>query len=199
MDSYEVISRVINFNKPPRIGFNFEQIGVSDYLYVGNHILLKKVDPHASGKILLNENLVDEFGTIWLKRTNLRQIYIIPVKPVLNTWDEFKSFTFPDPNDPELYKGVMEKIKGNKGKFVFAKIPGIFQRVRFLRGFENAMLDFFLYPDKLKSLIDLVLEYIIGMLENYKNLTAFMESEWKKTGALKLSLLSVTPYLRNFS
>lgn len=42
MDSYEVISRVINFNKPPRIGFNFEQIGVSDYLYVGNHILLKK-------------------------------------------------------------------------------------------------------------------------------------------------------------
>jgi len=182
MDSYEVISRVINFNKPPRIGFNFEQIGVSDYLYVGNHILLKKVDPHASGKILLNENLVDEFGTIWLKRTNLRQIYIIPVKPVLNTWDEFKSFTFPDPNDPELYKGVMEKIKGNKGKFVFAKIPGIFQRVRFLRGFENAMLDFFLYPDKLKSLIDLVLEYIIGMLENYKKFDGIhgirMEEDW---------------------
>lgn len=85
------------------------------------------MDPHASGKILLNENLVDEFGTIWLKRTNLRQIYIIPVKPVLNTWDEFKSFTFPDPNDPELYKGVMEKSREIRVNLFSRKFPGSFK------------------------------------------------------------------------
>jgi hypothetical protein len=185
MESYEVILRTINFSKPPRIGFHFEQIGVSDYLYVGNHILLKKMDQQSletPGKILLQENLFDEFGTIWLKKTNLRQIYIIPVKPVLNTWDEFKFYRFPDANNTEIYKDIREKINENKGKFVFAKIPGIFQRVRFLRGFENTMLDFALYPDELKKLINLVLEYIIEMLKNYKKFDGIhgirMEEDW---------------------
>jgi uroporphyrinogen decarboxylase len=67
----------------------------------------------------------------------------MPRHPVIADWDAYKKYTFPDPRSLKKYEGVDDFMRGNKSRYRVASM-GIsgFNTYLFLRGFDNAMVDF---------------------------------------------------------
>ncbi|HID55189.1 TPA: hypothetical protein EYP37_01575 [Candidatus Poribacteria bacterium] len=88
----------------------------------------------------------DEWGCLW---KNIRGgLDAIVVHHPLSSWDAFESYTPPQPGEG-LPHGFM------------------FQRLYYLRGFENLMMDFVDEPPQLHKLIDMVLSYNLAVVRKW--------------------------------
>ncbi|MCD6507939.1 hypothetical protein J7M22_15130 [Candidatus Poribacteria bacterium] len=88
----------------------------------------------------------DEWGCVW---KNIRGgLDAIVVHHPLSSWDAFESYTPPEPGEG-LPHGFM------------------FQRLYYLRGFENLMMDFVDEPPQLHRLIDMVLSYNLAVVRKW--------------------------------
>lgn len=157
MNSFEVVSRAITFKRPERIPCNFGAIGHSDFLGVSRAYPTTK---------LSEQEEVDEWGCIW-RKWRQKELIGEPVGHPLENWDSFKKFAWPDPDNPELYANVEAQLQKAGDRFVLAGIDGILRRARFLRGFTNLMMDFYLHPKRVKELIEKILEFSLKVLHNY--------------------------------
>lgn len=85
---------------------------------------------------------IDEWGCVWKNvQAGLNGIVI---RHPLEKWDAFENYNPPEPGE-SLKHGFM------------------FQRLYYLRGFENLMLDFIEEPPQLHKLIDMVLSYNLAV------------------------------------
>jgi len=83
-----------------------------------------------------------------------------PSGPVIKDWDEIEEYTFPKLRKSERLKGLEEFKKGSNNHYLIAGI-GItgFTTYTFLRGFENAMTDFLLEPERAGCLLDRIFSF----------------------------------------
>ena len=87
---------------------------------------------------------VDEWGCVW---KNVQDgLNGIVIGHPLESWDMLENYTPPEPGE-SLKHGFM------------------FQRLYYLRGFENLMLDFIEEPPQLHKLIDMVLSYNLAVTQ----------------------------------
>lgn len=111
----------------------------------------------------------DEWGTVWASTVDgvHGQVYDYPIK----TWDDFENYQFPplQSSTSSYYIQNLENLRfrvsslREKGYFVILGFnPGnYFERMQWLRGFGNLLIDFIMKPKKLYDLADGLLEYCL--------------------------------------
>lgn len=88
------------------------------------------------------------------------------VEHPLANWKKLDTFKAPDPLDQYDWASLKEKVEKDRRKGLLTEgiaelftEQGFFDRLVYLRGFENLMMDFSTEPPQLNKLIDIVLEY----------------------------------------
>lgn len=172
MNGYEIIRRNIEFDNPERVGLRFQGLGISDVfrIYVQPP---KAIRPEGSGAVRMDKKIrtpaghIDSWGCQWEAMGDSTDGEMgMVVDPPLKDLDALEAYPFPDPYDPDLFEGLEEALAAAGDKFVQINSPFcMFERLHFLRGFEEVMKDLVTRPDRLEALLDKIIDYQIGIVE----------------------------------
>jgi uroporphyrinogen decarboxylase len=106
----------------------------------------------------------DEYGVVW-NRTVDKDIGV-PVEYLLKD-RPLKNFPFPNPHTPERLSGLPVFIKTNPDRFRLISFSfTLFERAWILRGMEDLLVNMLSDPAYVDELMDKILEYDLGMLED---------------------------------
>lgn len=168
MQSREIVKRSLNFDKPERIPRQLWTLPWSKEYYpeqiqkiqsdfpddIVSAPCLYTEQPKTSGAQYAIGTFIDEWGCIF---ENHQSGIAGEVKePILKKWDDIDKIRHPD----ELLSIDTKKVNdfcANTDKFVISPCCARpFERIQFIRGSENILLDLALYPDKVKKLLEKV-------------------------------------------
>ena len=119
----------------------------------------------------LGKGELTEWGYKWEHAVEDNGTMGMPKEPLIPTWDEMEKYKFPNPESKEKFKEIQEFKVINKGKYHIASM-GIsgFNTYFFLRGFENALIDFHTRDKRALKLLDSIMDIensIIKTVSNY--------------------------------
>lgn len=107
----------------------------------------------------------DKFGVHW-DRTFDKDIGV--VANTLVTPENIDSYVFPDPDDPYMYKGFEEKVKGRGDSLAVAKLGySLFERAWSLASMENILMYMITEKDFVHQLLEKIVEYNLKVIENF--------------------------------
>jgi len=112
---------------------------------------------------------IDEWGCIWWHLSGGKTMGEVYKGPLNDGWDDLQSkIKFPDLDNPKRYKmHIFAKIFGRR-KFRVATLDNfIFERMHFLRGFNNLLMDFRKNPDKVLDLAKFLTPYYEKFIEKW--------------------------------
>jgi hypothetical protein len=155
MNSREIMSRAIRFENHGQMPFDLPEPYGTDL-----QMFQMKESPD-----MRPENGVDEWGAVWenIDPCNIGQVIDFPLKD----WKDFDKLRIPDINDPEHWNylhGIRDRIGD---KFLIGHGISLFERVHFIRGFENIMMDIHLEPENLDKLINILVEMNLVAIEQF--------------------------------
>lgn len=174
MTGYEIIKGNVHFNKPERIGLRFDRIGGKEKSDVYRIFVLPPVDKRKPGTYSVKKKVrpvngeYDEWGCLWQSDdatgSDMGQVTNIPIEE----WEDMENFVFPDPKAEGRFDGLEEALNEalEKGLYVQLNSPQcIFERMHFLRGFENTLMDCIVEPEEIGNLAAKLADYQIGIIE----------------------------------
>ncbi len=152
MTRRDVVISALNFRSPPRIPlwfWNKDRLEGDIYSF---ELFPYKGDVMRSEWGYVWENLGD--GTIGQ-----------PKDPVIPKWEDLDAYEFPCPDKPGRFNGMDAFLKtaGDRYRVAEMGITG-FNTYAFLRGFENAFVDFKLEREKACALLDRVFDFEIEVI-----------------------------------
>jgi len=157
MSSYEVVRRAIEFGTPDRLPVRFDSLGISDVYGVGwNQI---GAGDHET------RQTVDEWGCLWVRseEVNMGQVKGHP----LADWQNVRSFSWPDPDDPALYDGMQARLAASDGKYVMTGIfMLLFERIHALHGFQNTLEDLYIDRGRVEDLAERIVDFDLTIMRN---------------------------------
>ena len=173
MTGYEIIKGNINFTNPDRIGLRFDRIaGVGDVYRI--FVLPAKSSREAGKpysvckKVRPSNGEYDEWGCCWKSKdetgSDMGQVTNVPIQEL----EDYDKFQCPDPHAEGRFDGLEEALDEaeKKGLYVQLNSPQcIFERMHFLRGFDNTLMDCMLEPEKIEDLAKKLADYQIGIIE----------------------------------
>ncbi len=159
MSSYEVVRRTIEFNGPDRLPTTFR---IDNIIEGDIHIIAPN---QLFGGDLTKQEGYDEWGCRWVRTgiTNVGQVkgYL------LESWTALNSYKWPDPDNPAFYEGMESQFEESDGKYVRTHFFSLlFERMHFLRGMENLLMDFYLERERVEILADRIVEYDLAVIRN---------------------------------
>jgi len=163
MTPKEVVTRAIEFRRPPRLPIAGHGEEVDDF----THIRYKPVKPPAAE----GRDDVDEWLCVWEKTDtpNMGQVKGHPLEDL----ERMREFPWPDADDPRRYEDVPAELAGLRADPLRREKycqTGIFmilwERMHSLHGFENCMMDLVDDDPRLHELADRILEYDLGVVRN---------------------------------
>jgi uroporphyrinogen decarboxylase len=174
MKKREVIKLVLDGQKPPYVPWSFkfteeplkmlqEHYKEEDLDFVlGNHILNLGSDIGFFEEIE-KDMLKDVFGVVW-DRTVDKDIGI-PRENVLES-PSLEGYQFPNRMDPRFFENIEPEIEKKPDLFrVFQIGFSLYERAWSLRGTENLLMDFMLYPDFVKDFLARIADYNIEQIK----------------------------------
>ena len=87
---------------------------------------------------------------------------------IIETWDDLDAFieTFPKADNPAIFDGVRQAVAGANGHYVEARAwNNFYERLWGLRGMQNVLMDFLLYPKQLQTLCEALLELVLKFVD----------------------------------
>ena len=109
----------------------------------------------------------DEWGCIWEKIDPgiVGQIVAYP----LTDWDKWKNYRFPDTFaywrwDNENFLNIIKESR-SMSKYIIGYGGNVFEKMQWLRGYEELMIDICLNQDRVKALGEKICEYVIGTVQ----------------------------------
>lgn len=168
MTSKEIIQRVLAFDHPERIGLTFSHYKgeprISDVWGGG-----PSADPHC-----LNEKWTegryqcsrDEWGNVWAKVDERHSGEVI--RGVIQSWDDLDRYQLPSLDDPARYEAVQASWAQAPDHYKLGTFPGFaFNVTRYMRGFEQFLLDCAAEPQQVRRLNDLVVGLVERVIDLY--------------------------------
>jgi uroporphyrinogen decarboxylase len=115
----------------------------------------------------------DAWGCVWECRADGME-GIITHHPLADNWKGFDTYLSPDPLktmdkvpwDQQAYE-IELKRNVKAGKFIMGGWERLWERVHFVRGYENTMIDLAWGDARLKKLIDRVVEYDVQSIQKF--------------------------------
>ncbi|MCC7492816.1 MAG: hypothetical protein IT204_10730 [Fimbriimonadaceae bacterium] len=171
MTSREIISRVLRRDRPPRIGFNYSpfegQPRLNDLAGAGPR---GAAESRATGWVADGagfENHWDEWGCLWRRvagKTDKGEV----VQPALPTWDHLTTWQPPTLGDPARYTHLAAQREQQPGQYLLGHLHGCaFNYARYLRRFEQYLLDCAAEPAKVTQLNRLLNDLAIAQVDLY--------------------------------
>jgi hypothetical protein len=173
MTGYEIIKGNINFTGPDRIGLRFDRIAGKGDVYRIFVLPPKSTWPegakyNVSKKARPISGAIDEWGCLWesddASGSDMGQVKNIPIEE----WEDMENYVFPDPKAEGRFEGLEEALAAaeEKGLYVQLNSPHcLFERMHFLRGFEDTLMDCLIDPDEIEALAVKLADFQIGIIE----------------------------------
>ncbi len=173
MTGYEIIKGNINFTGPDRIGLRFDRIAGKGDVYRIFVLPPKSTWPEGakytvSKKARPISGQIDEWGCLWesddASGSDMGQVKNIPIED----WEDMESYVFPDPKAEGRFEGLEEALAKaeEKGLYVQLNSPHcLFERMHFLRGFEDTLMDCLIDPEEIENLAEKLADFQIGIIE----------------------------------
>ncbi len=174
MTGYEIIKANVHFENPERIGLRFDRIGHKGDVY--RIFVLPPRDKRnnevpctVKKKVRPKNGEYDEWGCFWESDdetgSDMGQVTNVPI----SDWEEdFENYVFPDPKAEGRFDGLEEALAEaeEKGLYVQLNSPQcIFERMHFLRGFDDTLMDCLLEPEYIEEMAKKLADYQIGIIE----------------------------------
>ena len=174
MKKRDVVRMVLDGKKPPYVPWSFkfteeplkllqEYFGESDLDFpLDNHILNLGSDIGFFNEIE-KDMFQDVFKVVW-DRTIDKDIGN-PRENIL-TEPSMEGYEFPNPLDPRFFENIEPEIEKKPDLFrVFQIGFSLYERAWSLRGTENLLMDFLVYPDFVKELLSRIADYNIAQIK----------------------------------
>ena len=107
----------------------------------------------------------DAWGALWLRETDDHKG--LPITHPLDDWSKIDSYRFPDPLVVGDWSSVPATLASQRGKYVRVDGDTLFQRMFYLRGYENLMYD--LGEDRAEAyyLRDRIVDFMLRKIERW--------------------------------
>jgi len=159
MKPREIVHRAIEFQNPPRLPFwQHEFPDVPDDVWD-----IWEMD-HAQAGWFFDNPAMDDWGCRW-ERTEMKNMGQVVEHPLAD-WSAFDCFRPPDPKNPFYFERIEPLLEQAGDRYVVVTSHfNLIERLHMLRGFVAMMDDFYLAPDRIEKLLDLILEFKLGLLD----------------------------------
>ncbi len=135
---------------------------------------LASADSHTGPEAYQEGYHSDSWGSVWYTAPGHTGLSGQVVRPALADWGALAHFRAPDPNTDE-WGGHRDwgKIRRDtearraQGKLTWGYAGDLFDRLYYLRGFENLMMDFATGAPQLPRLIDILTDRIMRVIEKW--------------------------------
>lgn len=173
MTSYEIMKAAVHFGSPDRIGLRFDRIaGIGDvkriFVLPPREFRDNSKSYSVSKKYRAASGEYDEWGCFWKSSdesgSDMGQVVNIP----LDDWDKFDDFAWPDPYAEGRFDGIEEALAEAEAKKLYVQLNSpqcIFERMHFLRGFEDTLVDCLIEPEMIEKLAEKLADYQIGIID----------------------------------
>jgi len=156
MDSREIVRRAIEFQGPSRLPFwqhwNHKMPGFPDDVHN-----IWEMDRQEAGWFFDSPG-TDDWGCGWstTEQKNIGQVTGHP----LADWSALDHYRPPDPHNPFYYQRLGPMIDEAAGRYVVLTAHALlFSRLHRLRGFAATMEDFYLEPERVHRLLDMIVDF----------------------------------------
>ncbi len=181
MNSREILKRAVEFRCPPRVGLIFPRMMDVDYVF-------DFFQKDAQG--------VDLWGTRWTVHPDYPSIGYVQDHPLttlgdMAAWRPPPSERFVQMTEASLASQLPSLERADKYRII-ATSSGIWERLQYLRGIEQAMMDFSEHPAAIRDLLERLthtwLDYIEGLTPFAAEIDAlFMFDDWGTQSAPMIS------------
>ncbi len=168
MERREIVRRAIEFGTPPRLPF-FLGGSWSDRLaavikgFPNDVCDCWEMDRQERGWFFDNPE-PDDWGCLWAK-TELKNMGQVVHHP-LEQWSALAGYRPPNPRNPFYFARIDAGIADAEDRYVVLTSHfNLFERLHMLHGFERTLEDFYLEPEKMHRLIDMILQYKLEHLD----------------------------------
>ena len=178
MTSRERVIRAIEFRGPDRVPFNHSVFPGAFWRHGAKLVEFLNKYPddfgHTRFEIPLkpegyNERLEeyqDEWGSWWRRLVGYTTGEVI--RPALTDWEDLKDYSFPPPPPQEHFDEIKARIEMSDHQWYMLGGGGnLFERMQFLRGTENLLVDLVEDRAELHELADRLVEYYVEIIKKY--------------------------------
>lgn len=168
MESREIVRRAIEFGRPSRLPFfldNFWSKKLSAIIknFPDDVCSCWEMDRQENGWFFDNPAR-DDWGCEW-KRTEIKNMGQVVGHPLVD-WSKLASYKPPNPRNPFYFERIEDGIKDAGDRYVVITSHfNLFERLHMLHGFAATLEDFYLEPEKIHRLLQLILEYKANHLD----------------------------------
>lgn len=109
----------------------------------------------------------DEWGAVW-KKTDVPNMGQMVEHPIAD-WSALETYRLPDPDDPTRFDGIAARMEEAKDLFIVTiaeTVLTLWERFYSLRGFDQALLDPYLYPQETHDLLERILDFHVRVITN---------------------------------
>jgi uroporphyrinogen decarboxylase len=168
LTSREVIRRVLAFERPPRIGMNFDGGRMNDLIVVG-----PEPDPSFDEQRRTTESgaqrWLDEWGNTW-ERLDAFSIGEV-AEGAIGEWSDLDRYEPPELLDRSRYADAKRRLAEHADKYPIGWLPGFpFAVGRKLRTMARYLLDVAAEPDRVRDLNAVIRRVLLGQIELYAEL-----------------------------
>ncbi len=178
MSSREIVTRAIEFRTPPRLPFwQHEDPEAPDDVCD-----IWEMDRGVGGWFFDNA-VADDWGCLW-SRTAVDNMGQVTGHPLAD-WSALAGYRPPDPRRPDYFAGVEEQLAEAGDRYVVVTSHfALLERLHMLHGFAATMEDFYLEPERIDAVLDMVLAFKLAQYEELHRRTGdrvdgiFMTDDW---------------------
>jgi len=165
MQPAEIVRRAIEFERPPRLPFwqhwNHKMPGFPDDV-----LNIWEMDRAEAGWFFGN-SAMDDWGCGWstTEQRNIGQVTECP----LADWAALDRYQPPDARNPFYYERLGPMMDEARGRYVCLTAHSLlFSRLHKLRGFANTMEDFYLEPERVHRVLDMVVDFKLQQIDELR-------------------------------
>jgi uroporphyrinogen decarboxylase len=159
MISREIVRRAIEFDKPPRLPFFQHQVEE-----VPDDVCDTWEMDRAQRGWFFDRAAEDDWGCRWAatEQKNMGQVVGHP----LDEWSKLDRYRPPDPRNPFYYERLDPGLAaaGDRYRVVTCHF-NLIERLHMLRGFVRTLEDFYLEPEKIDTVLDLILDFRLAQFD----------------------------------
>jgi hypothetical protein len=156
MERHEIVRRAIEFGRPPRLSF-WQHWNHKMPEFPDDVCNIWEMDRAQAGWFFGNAAR-DDWGCQW-SATDLQNIGQVTGCP-LASWSALDRYRPPDPLNPFYYERLEPLLAAAADRYVALTAHGLlFSRLHKLRGFAATMEDFYLEPERVGRLLDLIVDF----------------------------------------
>jgi len=168
MTGKEIVKRAIEFQTPPRLPFflgNFWNKRLSSLIkdFPNDVCDTWEMDRQEKGWYF-DRPALDDWGCTWAKTAvdNMGQVVGHPLEDL----NLLNSYIPPNPRNPFYFERIEDEIKNGDDKYVVITTHfNLFERLHMLHGFSRTLEDFYLEPEKMHRMIDMILNFKLELLQ----------------------------------